>query len=926
MSIKIFDGSNWQGPRSVKLYDGATWQPVKKVLSWDGFAWVQVFDGQVNTSIPTLSWSNGNFGAGAGQTVSVSTGEWSIAPDSYTYQWQKGFNSRVATTPPDAPGFITVTTWNDISGANTNSYLLTKDEVGYFIRCKVVAVNGSSNSQPAYAAIDSSPLPPQRIANSTAFVQQDGSGYLNGKIRFFWDVSEGADGYLVTYQGPGIPEFTEKIVGKTNNLYDKDFGSPDPAFLNGKTSLGISVQPYNDSSSALSWWRWATAIPDFTFTGTGSSKSILDLLPKKPSVTATVTATTPYSYSQAIQLSWTNTNITQTSAEVYLQYFNDETQQTELMLMPYNGTTTATSTYISTGSGVETGPWIVRVYGTSTGFAGPWDGNAGMVTSAYEIPSGGNVTISNGSFYNGNSINASTQGWSNNPTSYSVSIVAKEGRAPDDIGDGSIVASGTSPSYTITSSDVSLGRRFKAFATASNSGGTSGVVASSGTAFAAPDPDISVYIPNFIGQTNASNGTNYTIYVAAGTGTSNQGIVGQIASQSPSTGTYNYPAASLPVQVSVSYYTYQAPAVTYVYTPNYVGTSTPDGVNGRWNIYTTGYTGTADTSLNGVIKSQTPIYNSAFEDQYLPNPAGLEVNRYQYQAPGYKIFVSCVGTSGYYNGSYTGNNGQDPYPTPSANRSYNTGTTSTPGLSSQQIIDILGIPSACYVAPFGFTPFGFTPFGFTPFGFTPFGFTPFGFTPGKSIGAETLIASKVPDGLVLAHNLSVGDILYSANIEGLDLSSGQNLSSYLGGWSADNPMIDTNLETTVVSLAARIVDKVVVINGNKYSYSHYILVKRDGVSKFVKVNEVQNSDMVFSPAFDEWQEIIELREQEGKELVISVNTEPYDVFFTDNAIVHDSHELNDSTPGVITSPNQSLVNSLEEIYQEWKNSQENPTP
>jgi hypothetical protein len=898
MSIKIFDGSNWQNPKLVKLYDGATWRIAKKALTWDGFAWVKVFDGQSNISLPTLTFSAGAFYFGAGQTVSVSNGEWSITPDSYSYQWQKGFNNQGSPT-----------SWQDLSGGTSNSYLLTANEVGYFIRCKVVALNGSSFSEPAYASIDGAPLPPQKIANATAVVQQDGSGYINGSMRFFWDVSEGADGYNVWYQGPGIPYTEIKIPGKQNNLFDKDFGSPDLAFLIGKTTLSISVQPYNDTSQALSWWRWATAQPNFTFTGTGQSKDILDLLPKKPSVTATVTATTPYSYEQAILLSWTNQNITQTSSEVYMQYFNDETLQTELMLMPYDGTTTATSSYISTGSGVQTGPWIVRVFGTSRGFAGPWDANAGLVTSAYEIPSGGNVTISSGNFYNGNAINASTQGWIGNPTSYSVSIVGKNGSAPTSISDGTVVASGTSPSYVITAADVSAGKRFKAFATATNAGGTSGVVSSSGTATATPDPDIAVFIPNFIGATSTNNGTNYTVYVAANTMSSNSSLSGKIASQSPSTGTYNYPSASLPVQVSVSYYSYQQPSVTYVYTPNYVGSSTADGTYGQWTITTGQNTGTADASLAGKIVSQSPIANSAYDAAYFVSPSGITVNRYQYQEPGYPIYVFCVGTSGDYGGVY------GTTPAPSSNRSYISGTTSTPGLTSSQIVSLLGIPNACYVPPFGFTPFGFTPFGFTPFGFTPV----------KSIGADTLVASKVPEGLVLAHNLAVGDVLYSADIENLDSHSNLGLSEYFADWSETNPVINTNLETTIVGLSARIVDNVVVINGNKYSYSHYIMVKRNEEVKFVKVYEVEFTDQIFSPMIDAWQPILELRNAEGKELVISINTEPYDIFFTDNAIVHDSHPFDANTPGAIFDKESSLSGSLESLYQEWKLSQENPT-
>ena len=218
-----------------------------------------------------------------------------------------------------------------------------------------------------------------------------------------------------------------------------------------------------------------------------------------------------------------------------------------------------------------------------------------------------------------------------------------------------------------------------------------------------------------------------------------------------------------------------------------------------------------------------------------------------------------------------------------------------------------------------------TAFSFVPFGFAPFGFTPFGFTPVKSIGADTLISSKVPEGLVLAHNLSVGDVLYSANIDGLDLSSGTPLAEYFAGWSSENPVINTQYETTITALAAHIVDKVIVINGNKYSISHYILIKRDGVAKFVNVTEVLESDQVYSPTFADWQPIVELRVSEGKELVITINTEPYDVFFTDNALVHDSQPLDLNADGVITDSAQTLAASLETLYQQWKLSQqENP--
>lgn len=225
------------------------------------------------------------------------------------------------------------------------------------------------------------------------------------------------------------------------------------------------------------------------------------------------------------------------------------------------------------------------------------------------------------------------------------------------------------------------------------------------------------------------------------------------------------------------------------------------------------------------------------------------------------------------------------------------------------------------------TPFSFAPFGFTPFGFTPFGFTPFGFTPSKSIGADTLVHSKVPEGLVLAHNISVGDILYSAAIDDL-VTEGEGLEEILNVWQSANPNINTDIETTVIAISAGIANTTFVINGNKYTNTHWIMIKRDGIAKFVPADQVLESDLIYSPTFNDWQPVIENRVSSGSELVITINCEPYDVFFTDNALVHDSQRLELDSPNVITNSDQSLAQSLESLYQQWKlssASDDNPT-
>jgi hypothetical protein len=222
--------------------------------------------------------------------------------------------------------------------------------------------------------------------------------------------------------------------------------------------------------------------------------------------------------------------------------------------------------------------------------------------------------------------------------------------------------------------------------------------------------------------------------------------------------------------------------------------------------------------------------------------------------------------------------------------------------------------------PFGFTPFGFTPFGFTPFGFTPFGFTPFGFTP-KSVGAETIVKSKVPEGLILAHNLSVGDVLYSANIEGIDVSNTAILE-YLQNWSSNSANISQDVETTIVAMAARISQEgAVVINGNKYSKQHFVLIKRNNEIQFQPSAEVLETDLIFSPSESDWVAITDYKITDQRELLVSIDVEPYDVFFTDNALVHDSYRAIDD-PNVLTSSDETFSDKLDAMYQQWRDSQD----
>jgi titin len=125
----------------------------------------------------------------------------------------------------------------------------------------------------------------------------------------------------------------------------------------------------------------------------------------------------------------------------------------------------------------------IRCRVTATNAAGSTQAFSNTVTVSAPLspPSGGSVTLS-GTGVVGTSITATTTGWSNSPTSYSVRIYASTSNPPttsDVLKVTNSPSSSNSVSYTVTTFDASPPPYyFKAFATATNSAGTSSEVGS----------------------------------------------------------------------------------------------------------------------------------------------------------------------------------------------------------------------------------------------------------------------------------------------------------------------------------------------------------------------------------------------------------------------------------------------------------------
>ena len=192
-------------------------------------------------------------------------------------------------------------------------------------------------------------------------------------------------------------------------------------------------------------------------------------------------------------------------------------------------------------------------------------------------------------------------------------------------------------------------------------------------------------------------------------------------------------------------------------------------------------------------------------------------------------------------------------------------------------------------SPFGaFGVFGFSPFGaFGVFGFSPFGaFGVFGFWGGDraySLGTETRV--RMEDGsLKEAQDIEPGDKLLSIDIPGLVDTSRESLINWIGTGTLS---LTPNATTTVTSLTTHPTTSIININGDKFTQSHLVLVKRDEIEKFVVAGQILESDLVWS---FESSNFIAITEYENTELIVNsvtINCEPFDIYFTENHITHD---------------------------------------
>jgi hypothetical protein len=159
---------------------------------------------------------------------------------------------------------------------------------------------------------------------------------------------------------------------------------------------------------------------------------------------------------------------------------------------------------------------------------------------------------------------------------------------------------------------------------------------------------------------------------------------------------------------------------------------------------------------------------------------------------------------------------------------------------------------------------------------------------GKSINVNTLVRTR--DGLVAAHDLKVGDKLLSADIETFPYDNLLATNIDLIQWTAQNPHINL-VETEIVRLRTRTSRWAIIVDSDIFSDSHYILVNRNDITKFVKAIELERTDLIWSNTYHNWVSIGVLKKVDVDHEVVSIDCEPYDIFFTERMLTHDSNTV-----------------------------------
>lgn len=511
MTIKLYDGTTWQIQKSLKIYDGAQWLPAKRAWIFNGASWsINYPEFPVNTAGPSISTLSGIAGR-IGCVYIASVGSWNsndaYNPTSYSYQWTRA--------------------GSDISGETNNTYTTNANDVEQIIGCRVTATN-FRGSTPASATTGlqmltqvtsitvsdytSTPNTPSSVSINNTGLSYSGSFTTLDNISTYYEAVGGGTAGTPTvnsaakqFSGTGTAgNASVSIRGvNTNKQLYINWGSAIGAisydlYVNGAFYVNTGVNNYyiytapDENARTFSVYprstniqgygiQYGTAVAATTkYSGYATSPTISLANPVPVNISApTLSPTGGYVAGQTLTYgvgSWSNSP-TSYDLRLYRGTANVNTSETFVA-----SSASSSATYTIPASDYDgSNRYYYRAFATATNSGGTSNGGTftpgtegGPLAQPVVIPSGGSVSISTdtGNYNTGSVITYSTQGWAGSPSSFGYNLRLYNGTSPVLTSDALRAStSASSSTYTITSADAT--KYFKAWATASNSAGTS---------------------------------------------------------------------------------------------------------------------------------------------------------------------------------------------------------------------------------------------------------------------------------------------------------------------------------------------------------------------------------------------------------------------------------------------------------------------
>jgi hypothetical protein len=404
-------------------------------------------------------------------------------------------------------------------------------------------------------------------------------------------------GTYYSWTGPGPRALTYKFQKSTDNISWSDLTSYASLTEPASGSSGTKTYTLTQSdvvAGSTNYYRFTVHATYGSITGDSTSTSTSVYIPGQPTITVgTIT-------SSSIAITWSQATVDFYATNRYIVWYYDPVSSSYKYAVNGGGgfgaSTNGGSTTITGLAGGQTYTIFVMpvtgATGTTTSNYTGYNGPAAFTnqTTTTPVPASGTVSISTntGNYSVGSVITYSTSGWTNSPYANGYYLQLHNGTNPvltsDPLRASTSSSSGT---YTITSSDVS--NYFKAFATASNAGGTStqafssqvGPATNAVVSAPATPTNFTISSSGLASWTPSAGATSYTLIIwlassAAGANAFYSGTVTGITGNSyqitygtnPNTGVYcNYTDANLAAVNSggTSNYTgYYPSSTTYV--------------------------------------------------------------------------------------------------------------------------------------------------------------------------------------------------------------------------------------------------------------------------------------------------------------------------------------------------------------------------